>query len=383
VRAYPWLGYQGHWGEEHDGFYNGPTGPNTKLQWTKPITWANSAWHDNSFTVPAGGSVGTTATGFFCGAVAVGSSLLTALVRSPSPFYIAVAVLLALVLWLTSRTRWQPSAPLHLEHRRTWGAMVNASRRMYLEHLPVFLGIGLLFFPLGLLITGVQFLIFRVGALNGLVNSAGSTNAVVDSLAFALGVVFTVFGLAVVNAATAVAMVDIDAGRKAGARAAYKKVLPRLGPLLGVVLIAAVILAVVSLTSVAVLLAVWLLVRWAFLAQVVVLEATFGLAALRRSARLVRGNWWRVASMLLFVIVIAVLLGPLVGTLLLFASSASFNFINLISGAVYVFVLPFAAIASTYLYFDLRVAKQFEEESAEAADLLPVEAPSATAPGPT
>jgi hypothetical protein len=72
-----------------------------------------------------------------------------------------------------------------------------------------------------------------------------------------------------------------------------------------------------------------------------------------------------------------------VGTLLLFASSASFNFINLISGAVYVFVLPFAAIASTYLYFDLRVAKQFEEESAEAADLLPVEAPSATAPGPT
>jgi hypothetical protein len=232
-------------------------------------------------------------------------------------------VLLALVLWLTSRTRWQPSAPLHLEHRRTWGAIVNASRRMYLEHLPVFLGVGLLFFPLGLLITGVQYLIFRVGALNGLVNSAGSTNA------------------------------------------------------------AAVILAVVSLTSVAVLLAVWLLVRRAFLAQVVVLEATFGLSALRRSGRLVRGNWWRVASMLLFVIVIAVLLGPLVGTLLLFVSSASFNFINLISGAVHVFVLPFAAIASTYLYFDLRVAKQYEEGSAEAADLLPVEAPSATAPGPT
>lgn len=194
---------------------------------------------------------------------------------------------------------------------------------MYLEHLPVFLGVGLLFFPLGLLITGVQYLIFRVGALNGLVNSAGSTNA------------------------------------------------------------AAVILAVVSLTSVAVLLAVWLLVRRAFLAQVVVLEATFGLSALRRSGRLVRGNWWRVASMLLFVTVIAVLLGPLVGTLLLFVSSASFNFINLISGAVHVFVLPFAAIASTYLYFDLRVAKQYEEGSAEAADLLPVEAPSATAPGPT
>jgi hypothetical protein len=159
-------------------------------------------------------------------------------------------------------------------------------------------------------------------------------------------------------------------------------VLPRLGPLIGVVLIAAVILAVVGLTSIAVLLAIWLLVRCAFLAQVVVLETTSGVPALRRSARLVRGNWWRVGSMLLFVIVIALLLGPLVGTLLLFVTSASFNFINLISGAVYVFVLPFAAIASTYMYFDLRVAKQQEAESAEAADLLPVEAPGAAAKNP-
>ena len=41
LRAYPWLGYEGHWGEERQGFYNGPTGPNTKPQWTAPITWAN------------------------------------------------------------------------------------------------------------------------------------------------------------------------------------------------------------------------------------------------------------------------------------------------------------------------------------------------------
>jgi hypothetical protein len=35
---------------------------------------------------------------------------------------------------------------------------------------------------------------------------------------------------------------------------------------------------------------------------------------------------------------------------------ASFNFINLVSSLVYAIVLPFAAIATTYLYFDLRVA---------------------------
>jgi hypothetical protein len=253
---------------------------------------------------------------------------------------------------------------------------------MYVGHLRLFLAIGLLFFPLGVVIAAVQYLVFRVGGLNGLVNSAGSTNAAVDFLAIALGVVFTVFGLAVVNSVTAVAMVGIDAGRNAGAMAAYKKVLPKLGSLLGIALIAAVIIALVGLTSVGVPLGIWLIVRWAFLAQAVVLEEASGISGLRRSSALVRGNWWRVASMLLFVTVIALLLGPLVGTLLLFISSASFNFINLISSVVYVVVLPFAAIASTYMYFDLRVAKRHDDETVEPADLLPVEASSAAVSAP-
>jgi hypothetical protein len=380
LHAYPWLGFAGHWGEEHEGFYNGPTGPSTKLQWTEPITWANSEWRADSFSVPAGGSAGTTATGFFCGAIATGSSLLTSLVRSPSPFYIALALLLVLVLWLGSRTRWRPSTPLHLEHRRPWGAIVSASRRMYFGHLRLFLGIGLLFVPLGLVIAGIQYLFFRVGDLNGLVNSAGSTNAFVDILAFALGIVLTVFGLSVVNAATAVAMVDIDAGRKASARVAYRKVLPRLLPLLGGVLIAVVIIAILGLTTIGVLLAAWLIVRWAFLAQVVVLEEASALTALRGSARLLHGNWWRVASLLLFVTIIALLLGPLLGTLLLFVTSASFDFINLIASVVYVFVLPFTAIAATHMYFDLRVARKYEAQTAETGDVLPVEPPSPAAP---
>src|SRR6476659_1997005 len=52
--GYPWLGFEGHWGEDHSGFYNGPTGPNTKLQWRHPITWATKDWRDKSFTVPIG-----------------------------------------------------------------------------------------------------------------------------------------------------------------------------------------------------------------------------------------------------------------------------------------------------------------------------------------
>jgi hypothetical protein len=376
LRAYPWLGFEGHWGEQHERFYNGPTGPGTKAQWAQPITWAHDEWRDKSFTVPAGSSFGSTATDFFCGAVGAGSGILTALVGDPSPVLIAMAAILGIVLWLTSRTDWQPSAPLRLSRRRSWGSIVTASGRMYRHHPRLFLSIGLLFFPLGVLISGIQYLLFRVGGLNGLVDSAGSTNAVVDFLAIALGIVFTVFGLAVIQSAVAIAMAEIDSGQDIGAMSAYRRVLPRLGSLLGTVLLVAVALTIVSFTAIGTLLAAWLIVRWSFLGQVVVLDKTSGVAGLHRSARLVRRSWWRVASMTLFVTVIALLLGPLVGTLLLFITSASFDFVNIVSSVIYAIVLPYAAIVTTYLYFDLRVADRVRAATEESGDILPEDVPA-------
>src|SRR5262249_57365816 len=118
LRAFPWLGYQGHWGEEHSGFYNGPTGPNTKLQWTQPITWADTTWRDHAFAIPGIGVFGSTATGFFCGVVSRGSSLLTAGTRQPSPMLFGLVVIAAFVLWLISRTAWEPVDPLPVRRRR-------------------------------------------------------------------------------------------------------------------------------------------------------------------------------------------------------------------------------------------------------------------------
>ena len=374
LRAYPWLGYEGHWGEEHRGFYNGPAGPNTDLQWTHPLAWANATWRGKSFTVPVGTDVGQTATGFFCGAVEAGSAVLTALVGNPSPFLIGLAVILALLLWLVSRTEWRPSAPLRLARRRAWGSIVTSAGRMYFGHLRLFLGIGLLFLPLGALVSAVQYGTFRVSGLNGLVESAGRTNAVVDFLAVGLGVLFVVVGLSVVQCATAIAMVEIDEGRPVTALRAYRRALPWLVSLLSAVVLAAVAVTVVSFTAIGALLVASLVPRWSLLAQVHVLENTSGFAALRRSARLVRGNWWRVASLVLFVTLVAILLGPLCGTLLLFATHASFDFINLVAGLIDAIVVPYAAIATTYLYFDLLVAKHGEtaDEAVLPAETRPV-----------
>jgi hypothetical protein len=373
LRAFPWLGFEGRWGEQHDGFYNGPTGPNTKEQWREPITWADTEWRDASFTVPAGTSLGSNATDFFCGAVATGSTILTILVGNPSSAMIALAGILVALLWLTSRTQWQPSAPLRLQRRRTWGSIVTASRRMYTGHLRLFLGIGALFVPLGLLITGAQYLVFRLGGLASLVDSAGASNALVAALALTLGALFTVVGLAIVQIATARALTELDAGRHVTAVSAYRSAFARLPAVLRALLLAAVAIALCDLTTIGAVLAAWLVIRWSLVAQVVALEEAGAREALRRSAQLVRGSWWRVASLVVFVTGLGLLLGPLAGSLLLFATSASFDFVNLVSSGVYAILLPFVAISTTYLYFDLLVETRRNEALETEKAILPAE----------
>jgi Vacuolar protein sorting-associated protein 62 len=373
LQAYPWLGYQGRWGERQPAFYNGPTGPNLKLQWIAPIRWAEDTWRDSSFTVPEGGSVGTTATDFFCGAVAAGSDVLTSFVRDPWPVLIALAVIALLLVWLASRTSWGEKAPFRLRRRRPWGSIITAGWQMYRRHARLFLGIGLLFVPLGLIITLVQFLIFRVGGLSDLVDSAGETNAFVAIPALALGVLLTLLGLTIVQAVASLAMVELDEDLRVSPRAAYRLVRTRLRPLVGSLLMAAIVVALLSITVVGLPIAIWLLIRWSFLAQVVALEDHEARGALRRSGRLVGRRWFRAASMTLVVAGTGLLLGPVIGTLLLLLTSASFDFVNLLSALIYVVTLPFVAVVTTYLYFDLLVRERLAPEQVPRGEILPAE----------
>ena len=56
--AYPWIVFEGRWGELQKAFFNGPTGPNMKGQWTHPIE-SSRDWRNQGYTVPAGGLLGT------------------------------------------------------------------------------------------------------------------------------------------------------------------------------------------------------------------------------------------------------------------------------------------------------------------------------------
>jgi hypothetical protein len=116
---FPWIAFEGRWGELQPSFFNGPTGPNLKTQWTEPIQWSQD-WRDRSFSVPTASVFGTTATDFFCRAIGKGSSALVRLVSRPLQFILVTGALVLLSVYLLSRTSWRPTAPLRLAHRRAW-----------------------------------------------------------------------------------------------------------------------------------------------------------------------------------------------------------------------------------------------------------------------
>jgi hypothetical protein len=104
---------------------------------------------------------------------------------------------------------------------------------------------------------------------------------------------------------------------------------------------------------------VFLLVRWFFVPQAVVVDGARGPAALSRSGDLVEGFWWRTLGLVLLVnIAVAI---P--GILLL----APFNSIagetddavwSLVGSMLATSVTtPFVALFSTLLYYDLRARK--------------------------
>ncbi|HSB39519.1 MAG TPA: hypothetical protein VLD13_10565 [Gaiellaceae bacterium] len=355
AREFPWITFEGRWGELQKAFFNGPTGPNLKTQWTQPIEWSQG-WRDRSYAVPADGVFGTGATDFFCGAVETGSRGLVGLLRSPALTLLALAALVVLLIFAVTRTTWRPAAPLHLARRRTWGQVLSSSGRMYVEHPSLFLGIGVLLIPLGVVISLVQAALLGGFGLLGIDATGESAGALVLVVVTA-GITLALLGLALVQAATARALAELDAGRSIRPWRAYGLAFERGGPLLGGLGLAAVVWVVLDATGILVPVAIWLAVRWMLLAQAVALEGCSARGGLGRSYDLVRGRWLRVGSLVGVGGLVTIVVGPLLGALLIFVTDAPLALLNVVAGIVYALAMPFVALTTTYVYFDARVAK--------------------------
>jgi hypothetical protein len=309
--------------------------------------------------VPTGGVLGTSATDFFCSAVAKGSQGLIHLLRSPGLTLLVLGGLLALSFYAITRTTWSPVAPLRLARRRTFGQIVSAAGRMYLRRGRLFLGIGLLVVPLGLVISVLQALLVGGFGAAG-VDVTGEAAGALVLLVVAIGLTLTLVALALVQAAVARALVEIDAGREIGPLKAYGSVARQLRPLLGGLGLAVAVYVALSATAFLAPVAIWLAVRWSLLAQAVEIEELRAGDALRRSASLVRGRWLRTATLVGVGALVALAAGPLLGVLLIFVTDAPLALLNVFAGVVYALVMPFVALLSSYLYFDARVREQLD-----------------------
>jgi hypothetical protein len=364
-KAFPWIGFQGRWGELRPAFFNGPTGPNLKTQWTEPIRWSEG-WRARSYTVPGGSAFGPGATGFFCAAIGGGSTALVRLVDRPLEFSLLLAGLALVVAVLLSRATWRPAAPLRLAHRRSWGQILSASRRMYVDRILLFVGIGLLLVPIALLVSLLQALLLHATSVVG-VQTGGEDSGVLAFFVLAIGTALTLLGLGLVQAATARALVEIDEGAPIGPVRAYRLAADSVAPLFGALVLAAVVVSLLASSLFLLPVAVWLAGRWALIVPAIELEGASAFGALRRSGRLVRRRWLKVSSLIVVGGAAAILVGPLLGVLLILVTDAPFWLVNVVAGVFYAVTMPFVALTTAYVYFDARVRGELagEHEPAE------------------
>jgi hypothetical protein len=137
--------------------------------------------------------------------------------------------------------------------------------------------------------------------------------------------------------------------------------------------IAVVIVSLLASTIILLPIAIALAIRWALIVPVAELEGRSASGALRRSGRLVGRRWLKVAclSILSFAFVLGA--GPLLGSLLVVLTTASLATLNVIAGVVYAVLMPFAALTTAYVYFDVRVRLELEGTSEREPDVLDAE----------
>jgi hypothetical protein len=240
---------------------------------------------------------------------------------------------------------------------------------MYASRFGLFAGMGLVFVPILLVVSVLQALVLHATSVLGVQTSGG--NGVLAFVILAVGTSLTLLGLGIVQAATARALVEIDAGRPAGILQAYRLAAEIVVPLLGALVVAALVVSLLVSSIFLIPIAIWLAGRWCLIAPVIELEGAGALAGLRRSGRLVRGRWLKVATLIVVGGALALVAGPLIGALLILVTGAPFWLVNVISGVLYAVTMPFVAVTSVYVYFDTRARLELEGEEEDV--VLPAE----------
>ena len=357
---FPWLTYNGHWGQKDRGFNNGPSGPYTKTVWREPFTWMDGA-RLASPTLPSGGLLGPAGAQAFCGAVAAVSTFINIQSRSPTGVLLLLAIVGVLLLLPVVLTRWGPVDLTRLRQRRRFGQLIRSARQLYGRHWRTFVAIGLCAPVATATIEGLQALYTEAAGQRD-VNPAFSIGGAHFEFSFTVAGTLQPLALTVIAAAVVAAVAAIDRGQRGGFVEAWQVTLGRFWRLVLARLFVTLVLSAMFITIIGIPFAIWKFVEWQLVQQEIIFEDKSIREAMRGSSRLVRHHWLRTLLIAGFLSVLNAAVGPVLGFFLIFADF-SLVAVDLVSALVYALLIPYVAIARTLLYFDL-AARRAEREAA-------------------
>lgn len=364
---FAWLNFRGQWGERHDGPYGGPTGPASKGRYLNPMPWQDDL-RSSSVVVPAGDGQLSAIVNVFCSVVEFGSNQVIAFQLSPTRGLVTLGLLVFVAWFVLRRTVWRPGEPEPLLQHRRGGQVITAALRTLGRGWWLFLLIGLAAIPIGALagtLIGLLRVVPLVGDIVELLSKDEGSQFFVSMLA---GGATSVLAYVFIAAAAAWVTAEHAAERRPSAGEVLTAVLGRWRPLTGGFLRALAIVGALFLTVIGGPIAIVLLVRYQFLAQVVMLEdAPTGGEALRRSSSLVRGRWWRTGWMVLVVHLAATLTVTVIGLLLLVALDLPFWALSATLTIAQLLAIPLAAAAITFLYGDAAATEGATDPEPEPA----------------
>jgi hypothetical protein len=231
--------------------------------------------------------------------------------------------------------------------------MFVSAWRINAAHWRRFLAVGAVFVPLGVLAAGVQAIVLAHTPFTDPRAVEGGDRFVSGVAALLVGSGLTILIPGVLVAAAVAMSVDELAHGRSG-RIDVRLLGRRLLPLAAATLLIVVVVALLSTTVVGLVFAAAFLVWQALTTQACVIEGRPARSALRRSRELVHHQAWRVFAITGVATGIGLATGPIVGLVVLFASSASLGAIDIVSSVVYAVVMPYVSIVLALLFFDLR-----------------------------
>jgi hypothetical protein len=355
---FQWLSFLGHWGQREKGFNNGPQGPTTKKQWLAPFTWMEGIRQDSP-RLPGGSVLGPVTSTAFCGAIAAVSEFINLEAKNTLGAIGLALALLALIVIPILLTRWRPVDISDLHHQWAVGQLLRGARQVYGRHWRTMLGLAFAGFVILAAIQGVQYLVEQW---------TGGNNFTLQIHPGGLTLEFTgafedisqPVGFAIVAGAVVTYLRMVESGREGGARESYRELSPRLWRVIVGQLLAIVLAVLMILTVIGIPFGIYFYFAWQLVQQEIIFRNPSIREAFRASSTLVRGHWWRTVAVIGVLSLLAVVVGPLLGFILIFLNLSPV-LVNLIGSIVFALLIPYVAIGRTLLYFDL-TAREAEAE---------------------